>query len=166
MEQHLIRCRLVFFCLRLGVVLLMAVSTGCATGPFRYKVFGRYKYATVELTERTHTVGKPLAVVGGICADSVIFVADTVSIPLVSVPIAIRGAVLGPCPELRDFSGHPVKEVSLSLLTFPLYFPWSFCLSLYFQSYQSPGPPYYEYFYPGLYGKESQLFSDERRTYD
>lgn len=166
MEQQFIRWRVVLFCLRLGVGLLMSVSTGCATGPFRYMTFGRYRYATVELTERTPTVGKPLAAVGGICADSTIFVADTVSIPLVSVPIAIRGAVLGPCPELRDFSGHPVKEVSLSLLTFPLYFPWSFCLSLYFQSYQSSGTPYYEYFYPGLYGKESQLFSDEQRTQD
>lgn len=142
------------------VSMFIASFTGCATGPLRYKTFGRYKYATVEFTERTPSLGKPFAAAGGVLADGTIAVADTLMIPLVSVPIALKTATLGPCPESRDFREHPIKEATISVLMFPIYLPWSYCLNLYLQSYEPAGTPYFEYFYPGLYGDESAAFTD------
>lgn len=144
----------------LALVTIIVATSGCATGPLRYKTLGRYKYATIEFTERTPLLAKPFAAAGGVIADGTILVADTVTIPLVSVPIAIKTAALGPCPETRDFAAHPVKETTLSVLMFPIYLPWSYCLSLYFQSYEPKGTPYFDYFYPGLYGGESPFFAD------
>lgn len=144
----------------LVAVILVVCSFGCATGPIRYKTLGRYKYATVEFTERVHPLAKPLAAVGGVFVDGAIVVADTLTVPLVSIPIGVKTAVLGPCPELRDFKNHPIKETSLSVLMFPIYLPWSFCLNLYFQSYEPAGTPYFDYFYPGLYGEEASYFAD------
>ncbi|MDA3925049.1 MAG: hypothetical protein PF904_10165 [Kiritimatiellae bacterium] len=138
-------------------VLSFAVS-GCATGPLRYKTLGRYEYATVEFTERSPVFLKPVAAVGGVLVDVVLIVGDTLVIPVASAPIAVKTAVVGPCPEARDFKNHPVKETVLSTLLFPLYLPWSYCLNLYFQSYEPKGTPYFDYFYPGLYGDESALY--------
>lgn len=142
------------------VVALFIFSSGCATGPLRYKALGRYKYATVEFTERTPLLGKPFVAAGGILADGTILVADTLIVPLISIPIAVKTATLGPCPETRNFGKHPIKETALSLFMFPIYLPWSYCLNLYFQSYEPKGTPYFNYFYPELYGDESALFTD------
>ena len=142
----------------LGMIALLAFSAGCVTGPVRYKTLGRYNYATVEFTKRTPSFGKPLAAAGGVISDGTILVADTLLVPMVSIPVAVKAAALGPSPETRDFGGHPIRETILSVLTFPIYLPWSYGLSLYFQSYAGEGTPYFERFYPGMYGDESTLF--------
>ena len=133
---------------------------GCATGPVRYKTLGRYEYATIEWTKRAHVVAKPVAAVAGVVTDVGIVCADTIFTPLATIPIAARGAFLGPCAASRDFSDHPVKESCCSLLFFPFWFPPAYGLSLYWQTYQAPGPPYFDAFYPDTWGDESTLFKE------
>ena len=134
------------------------LAQGCATGPVRYKTLGRYEYATVEWTKRAHMAIKPIAAPAGVITDIGIFCADTIFTPLVSIPIAARGAFLGPCAESRNFKEHPIQETSLSLVFFPFYFPVAYGLSLYGQTYERTTTPYFSAFYPDIWGNESALF--------
>ena len=146
-----------------GIINLILASLclqGCATGPVRYKTLGRYEYATIEWTKRAHAVAKPVAAVSGAVTDIGIVGADTLFTPLASIPIAARGAFLGPCAASRNFRDHPVKETCLSLLFFPFWFPPTYGLSLYFQTYQSSGSPTFDAFYPDTWGDESTLFKE------
>jgi len=133
---------------------------GCATGPVRYKTFGRYEYATVEWTRRSAAAAKPLAVIGGAAADIVVAGADTVFAPVASLPIAARAAFWGPCPESRNFRDHPVRETGLTVAFYPFWFVASYVGSLYFQTYEPSGTPCFDAFYPGTWGDESGLFKD------
>ncbi|MDD4872927.1 MAG: hypothetical protein PHR77_20425 [Kiritimatiellae bacterium] len=146
----------------IGLALLATLlAQGCATGPVRYKTFGRYEYATYEWTKRSPVAAKPIVAVGGLVTDIGIIGADTIFTPLASIPIAARGAFLGPCAASRNFEKHPIRETTLSILFFPVYFPPVYCLSLYWQTYQPPGPPYYKAFYPDTWGDESEVFQKE-----
>ncbi len=133
---------------------------GCATGPVRYKTLGRYEYATVEWTKRSHVAAKPFFAVAGIITDVGIGVTDTILTPVVSVPIAAKAAFFGPCSASRNFDEYPVEETCLSLLLFPIWFPPGYGLSLYFQTYQPPGSPCFSAFYPDRWGDESLLFKE------
>ena len=149
------------FCLFSTIVVFC--SSGCATGPLRYKILGHYKYATAEFPSRVSLPVKPLAITGGLVTDGTIVIADTVVIPIVALPLAIKGAVFGPEPDFKNYTSKDVGETLIRLTTFPVYFPWGYVLLCYFQSYAPSEKQYYKMFYPGFYGEESSLYLDKRR---
>lgn len=146
------------FALIISFILLVS---GCANGPVRYKTMGRYKYATAEFPERVSWPVKPFAATCGLVTDGSIVLVDTVLIPVVSLPLAIKGAVIGPEPSSKNFKENPLGESALSALLFPIYFPWMYGLFCYFQSYEQQETPYYKLFYPGFYGEESSVYLDK-----
>ena len=131
---------------------------GCATGPVRYKTLGRYEYATVRWTQKAPVAVKPLAAAGGAATDVVIAGADTVFTPLASVPMAASAAFWGPDPGSRDFRHHPVEQTVLTVAFYPFWFVAFYATTLYGQTYETAGTPYFESFYPGCWGDESRLF--------
>lgn len=146
---------------RISVIMAVICLQGCATGPVRYKTLGRYEYATVEWTKRSPVAAKPFVAVAGIITDVGIGVTDTIFTPVVSVPIAAKGAFFGPCSASRNFTKNPVEETFISLLFFPFWFPPAYSLSMYFQTYEPPGSPYFDVVYPGTWGDESALFKEK-----
>lgn len=144
----------------LALLVMVVFVSGCLTGPVRYKTLGRYKYATVEFTDRSPPLGKPFAAVGGVLTDGAILAADTIVVPVVSIPISVKMAALVPFAEPGGFERHPVMSTTMGILFFPIYLPWSYGLNLYFQSYGPEESSYSKSFYPEMYGDESKLFLD------
>lgn len=142
----------------LALVVSVVFVSGCLTGPVRYKTLGRYKYASVEFAGHSPSLGKPFAAAGGAITDGAILVADTLVVPVISIPISVKMAVLVPFSEPGGFERHPVMSTTMGILFFPIYLPWSYCLNLYFQSYGPEESPYYRCFYPEMYGEESKIF--------
>lgn len=151
-------------CFNLLSIFVVFYSSGCATGPLRYKMLGHYKYATTEFPSRVSLPVKPLAITGGLITDGTIVIADTVVIPIVALPLAIKGAVFGPEPDFKNYTNEDVGETLLRLTTFPVYFPWGYVLLCYFQSYAPSEKQYYKMFYPAFYGEESSVFLDKKTT--
>ena len=145
-------------CLFQLLIFIVFCASGCATGPLRYKTLGHYKYATAEFSSRVSLPVKPLAITGGLVTDGTIMIADTVVIPIVALPLAMKGAVFGPEPDFKKYTNEDVGDTLLRLAIFPVYFPWGYVLLCYFQSYAPSEKQYYKMFYPGFYGEESSLF--------
>jgi len=141
-------------------VILLLIAQGCVTGPVRYKTVGRYEYATVEWTRRASAATKPFAFIGGAATDIIIAGADTVFTPLASIPIAARAAFWGPCAASRNFRDHPISETTLTVVFYPFWFIAGYTGSLYFQTYEPSGTPYFDAFYPNTWGDESGVFKD------
>ena len=138
--------------------MVLLASSGCATGPVRYKTLGRYEYTTIEWTRRAPVMLKPIAAIGGTAMDVAIAGVDTVFTPVVSIPIAARAAFWGPDPGSRNFMEHPFSETILTLVFYPIWFSVFYPVTIYGQTYESPGTPYFDAFYPDRWGDESRAY--------
>jgi hypothetical protein len=109
--------------------------TSCITGPVRRSTFGQYSYATVEWTKEAHPLIKPAAAIGGVISDIAITVADTVTVPLVSIPLAFYLGYLGPCPPTVDLKRHPIRDTIVRPIFSLIYFPICYPVCLYLMSH-------------------------------
>jgi len=104
---------------------VISLTSGCLTGPVRYKTLGHKSFVTAELAERAHPALWIVVVPVGLAADLVVVALDTVATPVVSIPIAFE--LMGPDPK----RSKSLSDVGTKLLFSPIWFPISYPMCLF-----------------------------------
>jgi hypothetical protein len=140
-------------CMRKQIIfplIILVVSTGCLSGPCRYKTLGYNRFGTFEFTKRAHPIIKPVAAAGGIVTDAALISLDTVVNIVIGFPITWGG------PDGSGVRPDRLSELHYWIMFYPL---WYGTTLLALGEGIWPIDVYEE-----LFGKESPLFQDSQES--
>ena len=138
-----------FLCLTIYTLIFICIS-GCTNGPFRHKILGHAKYATVEFPARSVCLVKPVATVVGVIVDAAIICLDTPADLIYGLTIPITHG------QLDDYGREPSDMLRRALM-YPLVFPIMYPATVIGLTYS-----WEKWQYEEILGPESKLFYETK----